>query len=358
MRLFGSVRDANTLRQQLEHVDEIQAAFTGTVDPSTYPIASPWSSGEFQRIIAEDVFGFELPINTRGAAMRIGAIARGRNLLCSTISNFPLAAYRAAERLESPAPWMTAWGGGASPQLRLAYTVDDLIFFGVSCWARVNGADGFPLSFTRVNQGEWSVDADNRVVINGQPKADNEVTLIWGFHEGILSFGVDVLADARSLYAVVRDRLNMPVPPIDLHQTGGKALTNDEIDDLIDRWIAARKAGRQVGFTSEHIEAKALDAGDANLMIEARNAAVVDLARVIGVTAGMLDATAPKASLNYETQTGRNQEFVDRDLALYMTPIVARLSGDDVMPRGQRCAFDTADFIQPAPSPTGPPRED
>ena len=52
------------------------------------------------------------------------------------------------------------------------------------------------------------------------------------------------------------------------------------------------------------------------------------------------------------------REFVDFDLALYMTPITARLSQDDVVPAGNRVAFDLADFTGKAPSLTGPVRED
>jgi phage portal protein BeeE len=93
-------------------------------------------------------------------------------------------------------------------------------------------------------------------------------------------------------------------------------------------------------------------------MIAARNAASLDLARLIGVAASRIDATVDKGSLNYETTTGRNQEFVDFDLALYMTPITARLSLDDVVPRGTHVRFNLADFIAAAPSITGPVLKD
>lgn len=357
MRFFGGLRDAMTLASQQE-ADTVQAGYTGGIaDPSTYPLATPWSSHTLQRMVFADVFGETVPENSRAAAMRIPAIARGRNLLVSSIAQLPLAALRLDQRIASPS-WMTSWGGGLSPQHRMAWTVDDLIFYGWSCWTRTNNADGFPGAYARVAPGDWSITPDNVVEVNGIPMGDDEVTLIPGFHEGILSFGVDAISDARTLYQVVRDRINAPVPPIDLHQTDGPPLSNDEIDELVDRWIAARRSGKAVGYTSKFIEARALQGDDANLMIEARNAAALDLARLIGVTANMVDATSPKASLNYETATGRNQEFSERDLLLYMTPIVARLSGDDVMPHGQRVVFDTSALTGPTLPATGPTHED
>ena len=337
----------------------ITAAISLAADPSTFPISTPWASSDLQRIVFEDVFGSEIPANTRAAAMKIPAIARGRNLIVSTIARMPLAAATAAGPVTTP-QWMINSVDGTTPQHRLAWTVDDLLFSGWSCWYRENYADtGFPRATSRINQGEWSIE-DGVVLVRGTEAKPNEVILLPGFHEGILTFGVDALADARSLYGIVRQRLKTPIPAIDLHQTGGADLTDDEIDALITRWAAARNGTNGgVGYTSKDIEAKEMGGeGDAQLMIEARNAASLDLARIIGVHAGMLDATAPKASLNYETTTGRNQEFVDLDLALYMTPLTARLSLDDVMPHGQHAYFDLSDFTAPAPSPSGPALED
>lgn len=341
--------------------DTITAALN-SVDPTTFPIASPWSDpGDLGRIIAADVFGIDgPPLNSRAAAMRIPAVARGRNLMVSTICRFPLESAIAADLDPEQPAWLYRTTDGTSPELRLAWTVDDLIFHGWSCWWRANNADGFPGDVGRIPFADWSIDPERRqVVVNGIPQDHDRVILIPGLHEGILSFGGDTIRDARNLYDVVRTRLDMPVPNIDLHQTGGDPLTDDQIDALTERWSAARRLRRGgVGFTSEHIEARELGKGGEELMIEARNAAALDLARMIGVTAGLIDATAPKASLNYETTTGRNQEFVDRDLALYMTPITARLSMDDVCPRGKRVRFNLTDYTAPAPSLTGPTTQD
>lgn len=357
------ILSALTMRKSQTDLQAAMSVASGAVtDPSTLPIASPWSDSTLERIVFSDIFGadYGAGIHTRAGAMRVPAIARGRNLMCSTIGRFPLRAARRGVALETQPGWLSNSDDGTSPQHKLVWTVDDLIFYGWSCWARTNGSDGFPLSTRRVNQGDWTVNDDNRVEINGIPQNDTDVILIPGFHEGILSFGRDALTDARTLREIVADRLANPVPQTELHQTGGKALNKTERDELVEHWRAARRAaGGGVGYTNEHIELKTHGAdADASLMIEARNAAALDLARVIGVSAGMLDATAPKASLNYETQTGRNQEFVDFDLALYMTPITARLSLDDVTPHGTHVVFDLTDYTAPAPSPTGPALED
>lgn len=331
-------------------------------DPSSAPIASPWSSpGDLARVIAEDVFGVDdPPIQSRTAAMRIPAVARGRNLICTAIARLPVEVHDRAGRLAEQPTWTYRTDDGTTPQHKINWTVDDLIFHGWSLWTKVNDARGFPLTTSRVNYDRWRLDEDtNRILIDEQPADPGTLILIPGLHEGILNFGRDTLRDARNLYDIVRERLDTPIPNLDLHQTGGQPLTKEQRDDLIDVWTAARRKRRGgVGFTSEHIEAREMGKGDAELMIEARNAASLDLARLIGVSAGLIDATVPKASLNYETTSGRNWEFIDRDAYLYILPIVARLSLDDVCPRGQRAVFNVDEFTTPTPSPTGPVLED
>lgn len=363
-----------------------QQAITAALDPSELPIASPWSTSQnLHRLVAEDIFGAEMPTNTRGTAMRIPAVARGRNLLVSTISRFPLVrlaagqvmprrpvedaepsaweVYRAelVEFYRDQPTWLYRTDDSTSPQLRLAWTVDDLIFYGKSCWWRANNqGDGFPQLAGRINQGDWSINDDNQVVVDGVPQRNEDVIVFPGLHEGILTHGVDAIRDARQLQAIVRKRLKNPIPQINLHQTGGAQLTSQEKLELVSEWAAARDGENGgVAFTNQFIDAIEMgQGGDSQLMIEARNAAALDLARLIGVSAGRLDATTPKASLNYETTTGRNQEFVDFDLALYMVPITARLSMDDCVPRGSRVEFDLTDFLNRTPSVTGPNNQD
>lgn len=346
----------------LDRLRSPQATAEVVPDPATLPIASPWSAGELSPVVAHDIFG-AAPANTRGAAMRLPAIARARNLLVATGCRIPLRAYVGeTQRPDTDTPFLYRTGTVTTWQHRNAWTIDDLIFHGWSLWYKTAvDAAGFPLAADRIDRASWAINGDNRVEIDGTVVADNQVILIPGLHEGILRYGLEAIADARELYRIVRDRIENPIPAIDLHQTEGETLSKTERDELVASWKAARKAkgGAAVGYTSKAIEARELGAKAGNdLLIEARNAAALDLARVVGVAASRIDATAPKSSLNYETTAGRNQELVDFDLALYLTPIAARLSLDDCVPRGTRVAHDFTDFTAIDPSRTGPTMED
>lgn len=343
-------------QKRIEQVQAAQRLTAGYVDPSTFPIASPWATSDLHRVVFQDIFGSDVPDNSRAAAMRLPALARARNLMVSTIARLPLqqlTGVTVMPETDQPA-WLSRTGDGSSPQLRMAWTVDDLIFYGWSCWWRENDGDDLAAA-RRLNQDEWTINDDMRVVVNGSPVSESDVIVIPGLHEGILSYAADVIDDSRTLYRNVRARLLNPVPHLNLHQTEGEPLTDTQIDALIARWATARQGKNGgVSFTNQAIEVDELGAGsDAQLMIDARNAAAVDQARVVGVSAGRVDASGVNSTLTYETREGRNQELIDVDLALYLTPISARLSLDDVTPAGRRVDFDLANLTSLTPG-TGP----
>jgi hypothetical protein len=348
------LRDIATLKPR---TDQITAALTDVVTP-LLPYGSPYATSEFNRIIFEDIIGAGVtPTLSRAQAMKIPAVARGRNLMVSTICRWVLKAADERGVLTTQPAWMYATAGPTHPAIRLAWTVDDLIFYGWSLWSR-DPATLLPSG--RIDRARWYINADHRIVVDGIPQREDQVILFPGLHEGILEYGRDTLTDTKDLYAMVRSRIKNPVPLLDLHDTSDAQLEDDEIDALIGRWAKARNGENGgVAYTNKSVELNELGGGgDAQLLIEARNAAAVDMARIVGVSASKVDATSPKASLNYETSEGRNLEFVDTDTDLYVTPITARLSMDDILPSGQSAVLDKSDFIGLAPSPTGPQVQD
>ena len=71
-------------------------------------------------------------------------------------------------------------------------------------------------------------------------------------------------------------------------------------------------------FTNNAIELVEHRVDSDALQLGARNASALDVARLANMPAMMLDATAQGASLEYQTMTGRNQQWLDYGLALYM----------------------------------------
>lgn len=306
---------------------------------------------------------------TRSAAMKIPAVARARHLICGTIARLPLTVWRGEQQLlgEQVPSWTYRTDYGLPPYHRLLWTVDDLLFTGWSLWARTNGSDSdgaFPLSATRIPLERWRFTSAGTIETRGadgvwRPAMRDEVILIPGSHEGILTFGSTAIREASDLAASAAKAAANPSAYLELHYTGDEPLGVEAKAELLDGWAAARR-GEQggVALTNKWIEVKEHGTHEGHLLTEGRNAAAVDMARLTSVPAALLDATNAGASLTYETTEGRNAEFIDYGVSLYMDPITARLSMDDVVPRGQSVRFDTSGLRDPAPSPTGPTTED
>lgn len=306
---------------------------------------------------------------TRTEAMSVPAIAKARHVVAPKIASTPLRAFRftrdpanaddAGTDTRLPDPyWTTRTDDGVSPWHRMVWTVDDLIFTGWSLWAARRGSEGELLACSRITPQRWRFDDNYDVLVDEKRVPAASVVLIPGPHEGILTFGRTAIRHARQLLSAAAAAGQTPSAHLELHNESDVDMTDTEIDALVARWAAAR-AGEYggVGYTSKNLKLIEHGSIESALIVDGRNAAAVDCARIVGVAAAMVDATAPKASLNYETTQGRGLEHNEYGIEPYADAIAARLSLDDVVPRGQRVRFDITQDTGPV-LPTGPTVED
>lgn len=331
---------------------------TSRVTPQLAAPASWGSGGALQSVVWADVFGQSdyAPL-TRAAAMAVPAVARMRHLLVATIAQLPLVDMIG----DSPAPnqplWMTRTDGQLSPWHRMAWTVDDCLFFGWSLWAVSRGAvsDGSPvLAAARVPFDSWSTNAAGFIEVNGQTVRADQAVLIPGPHGGLLNDASTIIRLAGDNLQAAANAARNPNPNVNLHYTGDDP--NYVPTEMIQAWSDARRGlNGGVAYTNKWVEATVMGSHLDKLLIEGRNADAVDIARAGSIPAASLDATSAGASLTYETTEGRNQQFLDTGAKLYMDAIAARLSQDDCVPRGHRAALDTTALTTLTPSPTGGP---
>lgn len=338
------------------------------VDPPGYgrlDVVSPWSSGDLWSIpwLPDVVTGADFLPMLRSEALSVDAIARARDLVCSSIARAPLVALRGDAMLDPQPSFLFATDTATHPATRVLWTIDDLIFTGWSLWLRENGADGFPIRVDRLPRDRWSFDGDGTVLVDGSPVDASDVILIPGPHEGILNRNASTIRTAARLERTAAARSANPVPLVELHQTVDVAIDDEERDAILagfGRAVTAANGGSTgVAFTSYGIEARAIGAaGDGtSSLVESRNYAAVTAARIVGLPAAMLDASSAGASLTYETTAGRRAQFVD-EMRAYSDAVEWRLSLDDVVPRGVRVAFDVDELTTLTPAATGPARED
>lgn len=324
--------------------------------PAFYP-----EDNQLNAIVWADLTGGDAVILNRAAAIAIPALARQRHLLCGTIARSPLRAMVGATALEDQAQpsWMYRTDGLVSPYHRMLWTVDDLLFYGWSLWQCERGYADELLRAERVPWERWDTDVAGRILVDGELAEEGEVIPIPGPHEGILNFGAGALRRTIDNLDAAANAARNPSAYLELHYTGDSDLTDEQITKHIQRWAAARRGENGgVSWTNKVLEVREHGTHESHLLIEGRNADAVDVSRLVSSPAAMADATNAGASLTYETTEGRNGEFIDYGVGLYMDAIAARLSMDDVVPRGQRTAFDTTELRNLTPSTTGPDTQD
>lgn len=341
-------------------------------------IGSPYSTGEnrLATIAVKDIFpadvAGEMPL-TRADAIAIPSVSKARNLLVTVVQGFPLRAIsvdpstKAETDVTDRNAWLYRTNTPVGPAERMAWTVDDLIFEGCALWTVNRGAASGNdsrrpiLDAERVDPSRWGIEDRGQglvVVVDDVPIAEQNYILINSPFEGLLNIGTRTLKGARAIEESWVGRAQNPVPMTELHVTDDTGPEQEELQELVDSWAAARtKPTGAIGATPANVELRVHGAIDADFMLEARNSIRTDIGSFLNIRAAMLDGTIGVDSLTYSTKEGERNSFYEFDLPFWTQAIEDRLSLDDVVPRGTRIRFDKYHAYN-APAATGPKTED
>lgn len=325
----------------------IARAVTGSM-----PLASPWQSAHphhLDSIVYNDIFGKAGRRHvSRNEAVQIPALSRARLLITSTIPRLPLKATYVETGEPAVVPyWLTHSRGTVTPYHRMLWTIDDLFFYGWSLWSLDRDDTGRIEAAARVPYDRWQFDDNGEITIDDKPVWDDDVMLIPGVNEGILSYGASTLAEAIHLANAVQKAAETPSAHTELHQTNDAPMTEDEVRALINSWAAARRGENGgVAFTSAGIEVREHGAPSEHLLINARNAVSVDVARHAGIPASMVDAYLSGSSISYANTSARMAELITFGLSPLMAAVTSRLSQDDITPVGVSIEYDTTTVVE------------
>ena len=331
-------------------LDKLTAPITRAVT-SSMPLASPWQSAHphhLESIVYNDIFGTARRHVSRKEAVQIPALSRARLLITSTIPRLPLKATYVDTGEPADVPyWLTHSRGTVTPFHRMLWTVDDLFFYGWSLWSlERDPVSGDITSAARIPYDRWGFDDNGNIKVDDKPVWDDDVMLIPGVSEGILTYGAATLAEAIHLANAVQKAAETPSAHTELHQTNDAPMTEDEVRALINSWAAARRGENGgVAFTSAGIEVREHGAPSEHLLINARNAVSVDVARHAGIPASMVDAYLSGSSISYANTSARMAELITFGLSPLMNSVTARLSQDDITPHGVAIEYDTTTVV-------------
>lgn len=313
--------------------------------------SSPWvSTGASLRpiIISGDLAEAAAGQVTLGQAMGIPPIARAVMLYTAVMAGQPLVAKDASGNAVD-LPWLSHTNEGAfSPGIRNAQLIQDLFFAGHALLQVKRDAQGYVSDAIRLPLDRWGMDDQGYVLVDGHRVAQESVVYIPGLLPfGFLTYAAGTIRHYEALTRIVESRGNNPVPLLAIYIEEDCPLTDEEIEEVVSNWSAARKAKNgAVAVVPKGIRIEVLGEGSdsaSQMLTDARNAARLDVANFVNLTAALVDGNNGTSG-TYENTLQNQNEFNALSLPLFTLPITQRLSQDDVTPPGVSVSFDSSKF--------------
>ena len=297
-------------------------------------------------------------------AKRIPAYLRGLRLISGTVAQLPMVLFRdgvvAPDQprvLQQPEPDRAMW-------VTAQRTVEDIVQHGRAYWLVTDlTRDGYPRAVRQINAAEvgddprgmdpdavtWSGRRYEKSNPAGPGSMIGTVIAFYGFESGVLANGATILQTAVALEDAVQNYAATPLPAIALKNEGAD-LTPDQVSALLDAWEKAR-ANRSTAYLNSVISTETFgwDAGQIQL-VEARNQAAVQIARLLGLDPMWVGANIPGggSTLTYTNRVDLRKDLVDLTLTDYIAPIEQRLSMRDCTPtiNAALVRFDLTEFLR------------
>ena len=317
--------------------------------PSTAAYSTPWATGASLApviIAGQEILRTSTQV-TMAQAMGIPPIARAVMMYTAVVAGQPLTA--AGEVPQGvDLSWLNSTGEGAlSPAVRNAQLVQDIFFAGHTLLQVTRDSDGYVNDAVRMPLDRWNLDEAGYVLIDGQEVHQDSVVYIPGLLPfGFLTYAASTIRHYEAMTATLESRSANPVPLIAIYVDEDCPLDDDEIQQVLDNWSAARKAKNgAVAVVPKGIRIEVLGEGsdDGQMLTSARNAARLDVANFVNLTAALVDGNNGTSG-TYENTLQNQNEFNALSLPLFTLPIAARLSQDDVTPPGVSVQFDASAF--------------
>lgn len=291
----------------------------------------------------------------RQAAMTVPAVARARNIICSTIGSLPLERYSTVTGGELPQIPLLVQPDFASPRAATwAWLADSIFFYGVG-YMEVTGVyaeDGRPAGLRWLDPGRVQPILDNTstmvvaYTVDGGRRPERGVGTVVAFpglDEGILKRAARTIRTAIALEDAAYRAATEPLPQTVLQGTGAE-LPTEKVLDLLTKWKTARQT-RATAYVSPGLEMRPVGFDPkAQQLVEARSFHASEIARATGIPAWYLNAET--ASMTYSNTEQERRTLVDFSLRPLISAIEDRLSMPDVTPRNVVVRFDLDDFLR------------
>jgi len=295
---------------------------------------------------------------TREEAMSVPTVARGRNIICSSIASIGLEVVDRSTGLdvEDGTPRVIRTPDPRVPgSATYVWTCEDLLFYGYAYWQITElFADTFRVrSVQRVSPARVTIQTNSLAteieyyMVDGTPVPNSGIGSLVVFNgndEGLLNRAGKTIRTGAELERAAAMYAREPVPSMVL-KSNGTALPADRITKLLDSWGTARR-NRSTAFLNADVTMEAVGFDPEKLQLnQARSYVSTELARALGIPAYYVDAETG-SSMTYSNATNQRQSLLDFSLIPLMTSISERLSMPDFVPQSQRVVYDLSDYLR------------
>ena len=294
---------------------------------------------------------------TRQEAMSVPAIARGRNLICSSIASIELNVIDRQTGMKVDTPRVIRTPDPRIPGVATyVWTLEDLLFAGYAYWritelfadtGRVRSVERIAPDRVTINTNSDSTEIES-YSIDGHTPAPltgvGSLVVFYGNDEGLLNRAGFTIRTGAELERAAAMYAREPVPQMVL-KSNGTALPADRIAKLLESWGASRR-NRSTAFLNADISLETLGFDPEKLQLSAaRSYIATELARALGIPAFYIDAETG-SSMTYTNATTTRQTLLDFSLIPLMNSVTERLSMPDFCPSTQRVEYALDDYLR------------
>lgn len=286
-------------------------------------------------------------------AMSVPAIANCRNLIAGTIAGIPLELYDLASGEELPSPvWLKQPDKRSPLSNTIAWTVDSLIFYGVSYWlvTEVYADDGRPARFewvqndrVTVKLDQWNQNVEYYMINNEKLPMSGVGSLITfqSLDQGLLLRAARTIKSAIDLELATNVATSTPQPSGYIKNNAGD-LPDDKVQALLNTWRTARQ-NRATAYLTSTLDYVPTSYSPKDMTYnESAQYLATQVARAMNVPTYMIDAEQLKSN-TYQNVIDARKDFLTYTLYPYIEVIQSRLSMDDLTARGQQVRFGIDD---------------
>jgi len=294
---------------------------------------------------------------TREEAMSVPAIARGRNIICSSIASIGLEVIERDTGMRADLPRVIRTPDPRIPGVATyVWTLEDLLFSGYAYWRitevmadtqRVRSVERIAPDRVTINTNSDSTEIES-YSIDGHTPAPltgvGSLVVFYGNDEGLLNRAGMTIRTGAELERAAAMYAREPVPQMVL-KSNGTALPADRIAKLLESWGASRR-NRSTAFLNADISLETLGFDPEKLQLAAaRSYIATELARALGIPAYFIDAETG-SSMTYSNSETTRKTLLDFSLIPLMNSVTERLSMPDFIPSTQRVEYKLDDYLR------------